>query len=61
MGSCTFSPEIQMALFSLVYVVGVQLALYNFLTTIGIPFFHLQLRFGLGFVYDLVSCTLFSP
>ncbi len=44
-----------MALFSLVYVVGVQLALYNFLTTIGIPFFHLQLRFGLGFVYDLVS------
>ena len=37
------------------YVVGVQLALYNFLTTFGIPFYHLNLRFGLGFVYDLVA------
>ena len=39
----------------MVYVLGTQLALFNLLGTFGVPFYHLELRFGLGFIYDLVA------
>ncbi len=36
-------------------MVGVQFALYTFLTSFGIPLYHLELRFGPGFAYDLAA------
>ena len=43
------------ALFSIIYVLGTQFILYNLISSVGIPFFHLNIRFGLGFIYDLVA------
>ena len=42
-------------MFSVIYVLGTQFALYNVITTFGIPFYHINLKFGLGFTYDLVA------
>lgn len=43
------------ATFSLIYVLGTEFAIYNLISTFGIPFYHITLRFGLGFIYDLVA------
>ena len=43
------------AVFSVFYVLGTQFAFYNAISAFGIPFFHLNLQFGLGFYYDLVA------
>ncbi|TRY80092.1 hypothetical protein TCAL_17091 [Tigriopus californicus] len=43
------------AMFSLIYVLGTEFAIYNLISTFGIPFYHITLRFGLGFIYDLVA------
>ena len=45
----------KMATFSLVFVLGSQLALFNVLSSFGVPFYHIDIRFGLGFIYDLVA------
>ena len=45
----------KVALFSLVYVVGAQLSLFNILSSFGVPFFHIYVRFGYGFVLDVVA------
>ena len=36
----------KVALFSLVYVVGAQLSLFNVLSSFGIPFYHIYVRYG---------------
>lgn len=48
----------KVALFSMVYVVGAQLSLFNILSSFGIPFYHIYVRFGPGFVYDVVADSL---
>ena len=48
----------KIALFSLIYVVGAQLALFNILSTFGIPFYHIYVEFGQGFVYDVVADSI---
>ena len=45
----------QMSIFSLVYVIGTQLSIFNILSSFGLPFFHINVKFGTGFVYDLVA------
>ena len=45
----------KVALFSVIYVLGAQFALHNLISTFGIPFYHISIRFGLGFIYDLVA------
>ena len=39
----------------MIFVLGSQLALFNVLSSFGVPFYHIDIRFGLGFVYDLVA------
>ena len=41
------------AMFSLIYVVGAQLSLYNMISSFGVPFYKIYVRFSLGFVYDV--------
>ena len=48
----------KIAIFSLIYVVGAQLALFNILSTFGIPFYHIYVEFGQGFVYDVVADSI---
>ena len=43
----------KVTLFSIIYVVGAQLALYNMLSSFGVPFYHIYIKFGLGFAYDV--------
>ena len=45
----------KVAFFSLVYVVGAQLSLFNILSSFGIPFYHIFVQYGTGFVYDCVA------
>ena len=45
----------KVALFSLFYVVGAQLSLFNLLSSFGVPFYHIYVRFSAGFVYDVVA------
>ena len=40
-------------MFSLIYVVGAQLSLYNMISSFGVPFYKIYVRFSLGFVYDV--------
>ena len=47
----------KVALFSLVYVVGAQLSLFNVLSSFGIPFYHIYVRYG---KVCLVSATMMS-
>ena len=45
----------------MIFVLGSQLALFNVLSSFGVPFYHIDIRFGLGFVYDLMAdCILIS-
>ena len=48
----------KMAIFSLIYIVGAQMSLYNILSSFGIPFCHIYVRFGSGFVYDVVCDSI---
>jgi hypothetical protein len=41
-------------MFSIIYVVGAQMSLFNMLSSFGVPFYHIYIRFGFGFIYDLV-------
>lgn len=45
----------KVALFSLLYVLGAQISLFNLLSSFGIPFYHIYVRFGAGFVYDAAA------
>ena len=47
----------KVALFSLVYVVGAQLSLFNVLSSFGIPFYHIYVRYG---KVCLISATMMS-
>jgi len=42
-------------IFSVIYVVGAQLAVYNMVSSFGVPFYHIYVRLSLGFVYDAVA------
>jgi len=42
-------------MFSVVYVLGTQMALFNILSDIGVPFYRITVRLGLGFMYDVVA------
>jgi len=48
----------RMCMFSFVYCICTQLALYNVLTDIGIPFYKIYVSYGLGFMYDVASEAL---
>jgi len=48
----------KVAVFSFAYVVGTQLALFHLISAFGVPFYHVNLRFGLGFVYDVAADCL---
>ena len=48
----------KVALFSLIYIVGAQLSLVNLLTSFGIPFYHIFVKFSAGFVYDVVADSI---
>ena len=51
----------KVAQFSIIYVVGSQLSLFNILTSFGVPFYHIYVKFGAGFVYDVVAdCILLA-
>ena len=51
----------KVAQFSIIYVVGAQLSLFNILTSFGVPFYHIYVKFGAGFVYDVVAdCILLA-
>ncbi|XP_040574191.1 uncharacterized protein [Lepeophtheirus salmonis] len=51
----------KVAKFSILYVIGGQLALFNVISSFGVPFYHLNIRFGPGFVYDVVAdCIMIS-
>ena len=41
--------------FSLVYVLGTQLAIYNILSDLGVPIWKITVRPGLGFIYDIAA------
>ena len=41
--------------FSLVYVLGTQMAVFNILSDIGVPFYRISVRLGLGFLYDVAA------
>ena len=45
----------KMTVLSLIYIIGTQLSLFNILSSFGIPFYHIYVRFGRGFVYDVVA------
>ena len=49
----------KVAIFSLIYVCGAQLSLFNVMSTFGVPFYHIYIRFGLGFVYDVSDHFIF--
>ena len=44
-----------MTVLSLIYIIGAQLSLFNILSSFGIPFYHIYVRFGPGFIYDVVA------
>ena len=51
----------KVALFSMFWVLGSIMTLYTLLTTFNIPFCHLYVQFGHGFVYDVVAdCILLA-
>ena len=41
--------------FSLVYVLGTQMAVFNILSDFGVPFYRISVRLGLGFMYDVAA------
>jgi len=45
-------------LFSVIYVLGAQLAIFNLLSDVGVPFYRITTRLGLGFMYDLVCDSI---
>ena len=51
----------KLAFFSIFYVVGTCMTIYSLLTSFGIPFCHMYVKFGHGFVYDVVAdCILLA-
>lgn len=42
-------------IFSVVFVLGTELALYNILSDVGVPFYRITVRLGLGFMYDVAA------
>ena len=45
-------------IFSIVYVLGTQMALFNILSDFGVPFYRITVRLGLGFMYDVVADSI---
>ena len=51
----------KLAFFSIIYVIGSCMTIYSLLTSFGIPFCHMYVKFGHGFVYDVVAdCILLA-
>ncbi len=48
----------KVAIFSLVFVIGAQMSLYNMLTSFGVPFYHIYVQFSSGFIYDVVADSI---
>ena len=47
-----------MCIFSVIFVLGAQLSIFNILSDIGVPFYRITTRLGLGFIYDLVCDSI---
>ena len=47
-----------LCIFSVVFVLGAQLAVFNLLSDFGVPFYRITTRLGLGFMYDLVCDSI---
>lgn len=45
----------KMCMFSFVYSILTQVAMFNILTDFGIPFYRIYISWGLGFIYDVAS------
>jgi len=45
----------RMCMFSFVYNICTQIAIFNILTDFGIPFYRIYISYGLGFMYDVAS------
>ena len=45
----------KMCMFSFVYCILTQVAIFNILTDFGIPFYRIYIDWGLGFMYDVAS------
>ena len=45
-------------IFSVIFVLGAQFAVYNLLSDFGVPFYKITVRLGLGFIYDLVCDSI---
>ena len=51
----------KLAFFSIFYVIGSYMTIYSLLTSFDIPFCHMYVKFGHGFVYDVVAdCILLA-
>ena len=51
----------KLAFFSIFYVIGTCITIHSLLTSFGIPFCHMYVKFGHGFVYDVVAdCILLA-
>lgn len=44
--------------FSVIYVLGTQLAIFNILSDLGVPIYKITIRPGLGFIYDIAADAL---
>ena len=44
----------KVVVFSVIFVLGAQLSVFNILSDFGVPFYKITVRLGLGFMYDLV-------
>ena len=47
-----------LCIFSVIFVLGTQLSIFNILSDIGVPFYRITTRLGLGFMYDLVCDSI---
>jgi hypothetical protein len=47
-----------LCIFSVIFVLGAQLSIFNILSDIGVPFYRITTRLGLGFMYDLVCDSI---
>eukprot|EP00092_Neocalanus_flemingeri_P001559 GFUD01001661.1.p1 GENE.GFUD01001661.1~~GFUD01001661.1.p1 ORF type:complete len:1153 (-),score=202.90 GFUD01001661.1:50-3508(-) len=45
-------------IFSVIFVLGAQLSVFNILSDFGVPFYRITTRLGLGFMYDMVCDSI---
>ena len=45
-------------IFSFIFVLGAQLSIFHILSYIGIPFYNITTRLGIGFMYDIACDSI---